>query len=129
MSRNKRSYRGLNLHRTTYLGEEALIKALEEREDCNTPLSVVLVADGTVGLGKAEDKILGFAYVCKDDGNVGVIDEGYVCDVIGEGLKVGDGVVADGKGGVKKATTAKPSDLEVRSISDHDGTVVVVPFR
>lgn len=129
MSRNKRSYRGLNLHRTTYLGEEALIKALEEREDCNTPLSVVLQKDGRVGLGKAEDKILGFAYVCKDDGNVGVIDQGYVCDVIGEGLNVGDGVVADGKGGVKKAAQAKPTDLEVKSVGDHDGTVVAIPFR
>ena len=129
MSRNKRSYRGLNLHRTTYLGDEALIKALEEREDNCTPLAVVLQTDGTVTLGKAEDAICGFAYVCKDDLNVGVIDEGYVCDVIGEGLKVGDGVVADGKGGVKKATTAKPTDLQVVSISDHDGTVVKVAFR
>lgn len=129
MSRNKRSYRGLNYHRTTYLGDKALIKALEEREDCNTPLAVVLQTDGTVTLGKAEDEILGFVYVGSDDGNVGVIDEGYVCDVIGEGLKVGDGVVADGKGGVKKATTAKATDLKVASISDHDGTVVKVAFR
>lgn len=126
MSRNKRSYRGLNVHRSTFLGDEALLKALNEREDCNLPLAVVLKNDGTVTLGADGDAIFGFAYVGKDDLNVGVIDEGYVCDVIGTGLKATDTVVADGKGGVKKSTTAKATDKLVVSVSEHDGNVVLV---
>lgn len=126
MARNERSYRGLKLHRSTFKGDEALLKALNDREDCNLPLAVVLKNDGTVTLGVDGDAIFGFAYVGKDDLNVGVIDEGYVCDVKGTGLKATDTVVADGKGGVKKSTAAKSTDKLVASVSDHDGIVVLV---
>lgn len=124
MARNERSYRGLHLDRTTFKCDEALIKALEERTDCNIPLSVVLQDNGTVTLGKDGDAIYGFAYVGKNDLNVGIIEGGCVCDVIGTGLKATDTVVADGKGGVKKSTSPKPTDRVVISVSDHDGIVV-----
>lgn len=119
------SFRDIGVLNVTFKAEKALIEKLDAREDENVPVSVALVDAETVGLGTDGADLFGFAYVGYNDGTVGVQLRGFATDVVGAGaLAAKDAVVLDGKGGVKKADTAKVSTKVVIGKTDCDGLVV-----
>ena len=103
----------IDAHFTTYKNDPGT--ALDSDD---LGLAVVIIANGTVGLGWDGGRICGILAAVKDDGYVTVQDGGYKEDVPYSTLVVvGDRVVSDGAGSIKPvASNAVIGDHEVVSV-------------
>lgn len=110
-------------HHTTFKNDPN--NALTAKDDLGK--AVILIANGTVGLGWDGGRIKGILKVVEDDGYVVVQDGGYKEEVGYSTLPaVGDRVVSDGAGKVKPvASGSAVGDHEVVDVDTENEKVIL----
>lgn len=112
----------IDAHWTTYKNDPGTALTANELGQV-----VVLIANGTVGLGWDGGRICGILAAVKGDGHVTIQDGGYKEDVPYSSLPViGDRVVSNGAGSVKPVGSASViGDHEVVSVDTSNVDVVL----